>query len=168
MVWCSLSTACFTYFPVWESYCHMTTLSLCCQLFGFTFKFLNLFLQFNCNFYIRLGGQSTLAGSTSSFYRIWFVSFTDHLQEVFSCLFGLLGPGSSTCGMGVYRGGQGAAFTTSMRLWHLQRQKFLPAQAQSFRCFPSHVTKQVTAVTLRCCGFSPGLGLLVGFRSFTC
>ena len=119
----------------------MTTLSLCCQLFGFTFKFLNLFLQFNCNFYIRLGGISTLAGSTSSFYRIWFVSFTDHVQEVVSCLFGLLGPGSSTCGMGVYRGGQGAAFTTSMRLWHLQRQKFLPAQAQSFRCFPNQVTK---------------------------
>lgn len=152
---------------------HMTTLPLCCQFFGFTRKFPNLFLQFNCNFYIQLGVQSTLAGPTSSFYlyRIWFISFTDHMkyfQEVFSCLFGFLGPGSSTCGMGVYRGGQGAAFTTSMRLWHLQRHKFLPAQAQSFRCFPNQVTKQLAAVTLRCCGFSPGLGLFVGFRCFTC
>ena len=38
------------------------------------------------------------------------------------------GWGSATLGMGVYRRGLGAAFSCSMKLWHLEKQEFLPAQ----------------------------------------
>ena len=37
--------------------------------------------------------------------------------------------GSASCGMGTYQRGFGPAFTTSMKLWHLGKQTYCPAQA---------------------------------------
>ena len=38
--------------------------------------------------------------------------------------------GSISTGMGVYNGGFGAAFSTNMKLYHLGRRSFVPAQAR--------------------------------------